>query len=125
MRPDYCRQVDARPRRDCAFRAGGSQVVRVLAELPVSDEPLEALDLIALVREERSHEVLAEDGGQFLISLQRVQRVRQPGWQQLGLRRVVAVALQFRGRLGIVPQAEVYGSADRGDAQIWIGGRVA
>src|SRR5215467_2682045 len=46
-----CRQVESK--RD---RRANLQVVCVLAELPVGDEPLEALDLIALVREERTDE---------------------------------------------------------------------
>src|ERR1700756_4001877 len=48
------------------YQAAGqrwSEVVGVLAELPVGDEPLEALDLVALVRQERSDEVAAQDLG--------------------------------------------------------------
>src|SRR5208282_5793815 len=50
-----------------------SQVICVLAELPVGDEPLEALDLVALEGEERRHEVLAEHGGELAVGFQRVE----------------------------------------------------
>src|SRR6516165_2625092 len=52
---------------------GWSQVVGVLAELPVGDEPLETLDLVALVRQERSDEVAAQHVGEGVVGFQRVQ----------------------------------------------------
>jgi hypothetical protein len=43
----------------------------VLAELPVGDEPLEALDFVALEGQERRHEELAEHGPELVAGLHR------------------------------------------------------
>jgi hypothetical protein len=54
-------------------------VAGVLAELPVGDVPLEPLDLVALVGQERLHEVAAQHFGELTIGDQRVQGIGESG----------------------------------------------
>ena len=100
-------------------------MVGVLAELPVGDEPLEPLDLVPLVGQERGHEVLAEHLGKAGVRFQCVEGIPEPLRQQLGPRRVVAVALQLGGRLHLAGDAQVDGCADGGHGQVGVGGGVA
>jgi RNA polymerase sigma-70 factor (ECF subfamily) len=56
---------------------GPLQVIRVFAELPVGDEALEAVDLVALIGQERLDEVLAEHLYQRRVGFQRGERLGQ------------------------------------------------
>jgi len=88
------------------------QVIGVLAEFPVGDVPLEALDLVALVGQERGDEVPAEDVGQLAVGLQRIQGIGQPDRQDLGPFGVISVPLEFVRRLDLVRDAEGDGGPD-------------
>src|SRR5215510_15767877 len=122
--PSRCQRPTARVRRG-ATQHLDSEVVGVLAELPVGDEPLEALDLVPLVGQKRADEVLAEHPGKLAVGRQGVQRVAEPLWQRFGPRWVVTVALQLGGRLNLAGDAQVDGCADGRHGQVWIGGGIA
>src|SRR5579862_7511128 len=109
----------------CMMTPGFLEVVGVLAELPVGDEPLEPLDLIALIGQERADEVAAQDFGQGGVSLERVQGDGQGLREDRGGLGVVSVALERGGEFGLVPDAQVGGGGDGRDDQVRVGGGVA
>src|SRR4249919_3315150 len=101
-----------------------SEVVGVLAKLPVSHPVVEAFELISLVREEGLNELLAEDSGHVGIRLKGIERRRKITGKLVGLARVVAVALERWRRLELVADPEVGRGKKSGGREVGIGAGV-
>src|SRR5215218_2555864 len=101
------------------------QVVGVLAEFPVSDPMVEALELISLIGEEGLDERFPENVRHLGVLLEGLQRGLKITWQLLSLARVVPIAFECFGRLQLVADSQISSRQQSCNRQIGIGAGVA